>query len=65
MFKEMCKVTEIDCFEFWQLKIIEKTTSVRKKKRPSNTLFERKNQEEEGPDFGIITQTLSLTHIDY
>jgi hypothetical protein len=31
MIKEMRKVTETDCFEFLQLKIIEKPSSVRKK----------------------------------
>jgi hypothetical protein len=48
---------------FWQLKVIEKPSSVRKKKRQSNTLtFTRKK----GliADFGIVTQAEGLTQID-
>ncbi len=46
MLKEMGKVTETD---FWQLEIIKKPSSVRKKKRLSNTLFARKK----GPRWGL------------
>jgi hypothetical protein len=45
------------------MKIIKKPSSFRKKKRLSNTLTFFYAQE--GPDFGIITQTESLTQIDY
>jgi hypothetical protein len=62
MFKEICKVTETDCFDSWKPKIIEKPSSVRKKKRLSKTLTFFYAQE--GPDFGIITQTESFTQID-
>ncbi len=40
MFKEICKVTETDCYDSY--KIMKKPSSVRKKKRLRNTSFERK-----------------------
>jgi hypothetical protein len=40
MFKEMCKVTETDCFDSWKLS--KSHLALEKKQRQSNTSFARK-----------------------
>jgi hypothetical protein len=53
----MCKVTETDCFDSCKF---SKSYLALEKRNVQNFVCAQ-----EGPDFGIITQTPSFTQLDY
>jgi hypothetical protein len=61
MFKEMGKVTETDCFDSCTFS----KSHLALEKRNVKVKLCLRARSQEGPDFGIITLTQTLTQLDY